>query len=83
MMSKREKLIKKFLAIPIKKDLTFRELRTLFKSLRYEFINADGSRVAFCNKKTGDTFDMHQPHPNDILKVYVVKKVQSKLKEIV
>jgi hypothetical protein len=81
-MTKKEKLLEKFLSKPLKRNLTFRELVPLFQSLGYVLINKDGSRVAFWNKSTGDIFDMHQPHPDDILKLYVVKKVQEKLKDI-
>ena len=81
-MTKKEKLLEKFLSKPLKRNLTFRELVTLFQSLGYELINKEGSRVAFLNKATGDIFDMHQPHPDDTLKLYVEKKVQEKLKDI-
>jgi predicted RNA binding protein YcfA (HicA-like mRNA interferase family) len=81
-MSKKGKLLEKFLSKPLKRSLTFRELITLFQSLGYELVNKEGSRVAFWNKRTGDIFDMHQPHPDDTLKLYVVKKVQEKLENI-
>lgn len=81
-MAKKQKLLDKFLSKPLKRNLTFRELTTLFHILGYELINKEGSRVAFWNKTSGDIFDMHQPHPDDILKLYVVKKVQDKLKDI-
>ena len=81
-MAKKEKLLEKFLSRPLKRNLTFRELVTLFQGLGYELINKEGSRVAFWNKATGDIFDMHQPHPDDTLKLYVVQKVQGKLKDI-
>ena len=81
-MSKKGKVLEKFLSKPLKRNLTFRELITLFQSLGYELVNKEGSRVAFWNKKTGDIFDMHQPHPDDTLKLYVVKKVQEKLENI-
>jgi len=81
-MTKKEKLLEKFLSKPLKRNLTFRELVTIFQSLGSELINKEGSRVAFWNKETGDIFDMHQPHPDDTLKLYVVKKVQEKLKAI-
>ena len=81
-MTKREKLLDKFLSKPLKRNLTFRELTTLFQILGYALINKEGSRVAFWNKATGDVFDMHQPHPDDTLKLYVVKKVQDKLNDI-
>jgi hypothetical protein len=81
-MAKKEKLLKKFLYKPPKRNLTFRELETLFQNLGYEIINKEGSRVAFWNKTTRDIFDLHQPHPDDTLKLYVVKKVQEKLRSI-
>jgi len=81
-MTKREKLLDKFLSKPLKRNLTFRELTTLFHILGYALINKEGSRVAFWNKATGDIFDINQPHPDYILKLYVVKKVQDKLNDI-
>jgi hypothetical protein len=81
-MVKKEKLLERFLSKPLRRNLTFRELVTLFQGLGYELINKGGSRVAFWNKTTGDIFDMHQPYPDDTLKFYVVKKVQDKLKNI-
>jgi hypothetical protein len=81
-MTKKEKLLEKFLSKPLRRNLTFRELVTLFQSLGYELINKEGSRVAFWNEATGDIFDLHQPHPDDTLKLYVVKKVQEKIKFI-
>jgi hypothetical protein len=81
-MAKKEKLLDKFLSKPLKRNLTFRELVTLFQNLGYKLINKEGSRVAFWNEVTGDIFDMHQPHPDDNLKLYVVKKVQEKLTDI-
>ena len=81
-MTKQEKLLEKFFSKPLRRNLTFRELVTLFQGLGYELMNKEGSRVAFWNKATGDIFDLHRPHPDDILKLYVVKKVQEKLKFI-
>ena len=81
-MTKKEKLLEKFLSKPLKRDLTFRELETLFRGLGYELMNREGSRVAFWNKATGDIFDLYRPHPDDTLKFYVVKRVQVKLRFI-
>ena len=81
-MAKKEKLLEKFLSKPLKRNLTFRELVTLFQGLGYVLINKERSRVAFWNKATGDIFDLHQPHPDDTLKLYVAKKVQEKLRDI-
>jgi hypothetical protein len=82
LISKKEKLLEKFLSKPLRRYLTFRELVSLFQGLGYELINKEGSRVALWNRATGDIFDLHQPHADDTLKLYVVKKVQEKLSDI-
>jgi len=81
-MSKKSKLLKKFLAVPIKKDLTFDELKTLLVSCGYIKIEGSGSAVKFYHKKRDDLINLHKPHPSNILKVYLVKQIQKKLKEI-
>ena len=50
-MSKQNKLISKFLEIPPKKDLTFKELSSLLLSLNFEKIEGVGSAVKFYNKE--------------------------------
>ena len=82
-MTKRDKLIEKFLTKPFKKDLTFDELEKLFSILGYNKKEGRGSRVRFTNVETGDVFNMHKPHPENLLKSYVVKEVYDKLKEII
>ncbi len=81
-MSKKEKLLKKFLQNPIKKDLTFSELETLLLSCGYVKIEGNGSAVKFYNKQKDSLINLHKPHPSDILKVYLIKQIQEKLKEI-
>lgn len=78
-MSQQEKLLKKFLAKPILKDLTFRELEALLKSFGYEKKEGSGSRVKFYREKTQDLILLHKPHPRDILKSYVIRQIQEKL----
>ena len=80
-MSKQNKLISKFLKIPPKKDLTFKELSSLLLSLNFEKIEGVGSAVKFYNKEKDLLINLHKPHPSDILKVYLVKQIQIKLKE--
>ncbi|VVH58508.1 hypothetical protein BSPWISOX_786 [uncultured Gammaproteobacteria bacterium] len=46
-MSKKYKLLDRFLIQPIKKDLTFNELKTLLTSLGYQKIQGSRSRVKF------------------------------------
>jgi hypothetical protein len=82
-MSKKDKLLIKFLENPPRKDLTFKELSTLLLSLNFEKIEGAGSAVKFYNKEKDLLINLHKPHPSDILKVYLVKQIQSKLKEII
>ncbi|MFT7003725.1 MAG: putative RNA binding protein YcfA (HicA-like mRNA interferase family) [Sulfurimonas sp.] len=81
-MSKKDKLLKKFLHTPIKKDLTFSELEALLLTLGYSKLEGSGSAVKFFNKEKNSLINLHKPHPNDILKVYLVKQIQEKLREI-
>ena len=81
-MSKKDKLLKKFLARPIKKDLTFAELTTLLIACGYIKIEGAGSAVKFYNKEKDSLINLHKPHPDDILKTYLIKQTQEKLKEI-
>ncbi|MBL6973848.1 MAG: type II toxin-antitoxin system HicA family toxin [Sulfurimonas sp.] len=80
-MSRKDKLLKKFLHIPIKKDLTFSELETLLIAYGYVKIEGNGSAVKFFNKEKDSLINLHKPHPSDILKTYLVKQIQEKLKE--
>lgn len=73
-MSKKQKLLDAFLAKPLKRNLRFQDLAALFQSLGYALISKDASRFSFWNRETGDVFDMHRPHPDDLLKLYVAKK---------
>ena len=82
-MSKKDKLLIKFLENPPRKDLTFKELSTLLLSLNFEQLAGAGSAVKIYNKKKDLLINLHKPHPSDILKVYLVKQIQSKLKEII
>jgi len=79
-MSKKTKLLEKFLEIPPRNDLTFNELETLLISKGYEKIDGKGSRVKFFNKEKDSMINLHKPHPSNILKTYLVKQIQEKLK---
>lgn len=82
-MSKKDKLLIKFLENPPRKDLSFKELTTLLLSLDFEKIEGAGSAVKFYNKEKDLLINLHKPHPSDILKVYLIKQIQTKLKEII
>jgi predicted RNA binding protein YcfA (HicA-like mRNA interferase family) len=81
-MSKKEKLLKKFLEKPPKKDLTFDELETLLVACGYKKLEDKGSAVKFYNEDRDNLINLHKPHPSNILKTYLVKQTQEKLKEI-
>ncbi|MCR1815304.1 type II toxin-antitoxin system HicA family toxin [Aliarcobacter butzleri] len=82
-MSKKDKLLIKFLENPPRKDLTFKELNTLLLSLGFIKIEGAGSAVKFYNEKKDLLINLHKPQPSDILKVYLVKQIQDKLQEII
>jgi hypothetical protein len=80
-MSKKEKLLKKFLLKP--NDFTFKELMTLLKELGYREIRSgksSGSRVAFINESTRHIIRLHKPHPRTILQRYQLDYVEEELK---
>ena len=81
-MSKKDKLLKKFLTIPVKRDLTFDELTTLLIACGFIKIDGAGSAVKFYHKSKDILINLHKPHPNNVLKIYLVKQIQNKIKEI-
>lgn len=81
-MSKKEKLLKKFLTKPVKKNLTFDELSTLLIACSFSKIEGFGSAVKFYNKSKDVLINLHKPHPGNILKTYLVKQIQDKIKEV-
>lgn len=81
-MSKKDKLLKRFLAKPIKNDLTFDELEALLCVLGYKKIQGTGSRVKFFHQQKNNLINLHKPHPSNVLKVYLIRQMQEKLKEL-
>lgn len=78
-MSKKEKLLNKFLELPLRSDLTYLQLEALLLKLGYKKIEGDGSRVKFL--KGDKPIMIHKPHPENILKKYVIKQLQEILGE--
>ncbi len=81
-MSRKDKLLKKFLEIPPKKDLTFEELERLLLSCGYKKLEGKGSAVKFYHAQKDNLIILHKPHPSNVLKTYLIKQIQVKLKEI-
>ncbi len=78
-MSRREKLIERFLTIP--KDFHFDELVMLLKHFGYNEIatgKTSSSRVKFI-KEDGTQIRLHKPHPTGILKEYQLKQIKEVL----
>ena len=79
-MAKLNKLLDKFLQIPIRSDLTYKELETLLIKFGFEKIEGSGSRVKFFRGNI--PIMIHKPHPGNILKRYVVKQLQDILRRL-
>lgn len=80
-MGTKEKLIERFKNQP--KDFTWGELVRLFSILGYKVDNkgkTSGSRVIFV--KGENTYTMHKPHPENVIKHYVMKQVADYLDKL-
>jgi len=80
-MSRRNKLLKRFLAKPA--DFTFAEMSTLLNGFGYDKMRTGktaGSRIGFINKTTGHMIRLHKPHPGHILKKYQMDLVEEALR---
>ncbi len=79
-MSRKEKLIKRFLSQP--KDFTYQEMVTMLSFLGYEEQTkgkTSGSRVRFHNYDKKSIIDIHRPHPANVIKSATMKDVFEKL----
>lgn len=80
-MSKKEKLLERFLSIP--NDFTYQELETLLRHYGFTPDNkgkTSGSRTLFRNKDNRK-IDIHRPHAKSRLKKYQLIIVIEALKE--
>jgi hypothetical protein len=78
-VSKKEKLIKRFLSMP--SDFHFDEMVVLLGYHGFKEVKkgkTSGSRVKFLNEK-GIPMMMHKPHPTGILKQYQLKQIKEVL----
>lgn len=78
-MSRHEKLLARLLSKP--KDFTWDELKSLLTRYGYEMSNGNGSRRKFFHSETKTVISLHEPHPQNIIKAYVIIDVINKLKE--
>ena len=79
-MGKKEKLIERLLKKP--KDFTFEEMVTLLSYLVYELKRGGtGSGVKFVKDGSNEVINFHKPHPNGILKSYIINQIIDKLRK--
>ncbi len=79
-MSRREKLLKRFLAEP--RDFSWRELEALLVGFGYELRSGGrtgGSRVRFVHSENGP-ISLHKPHRGS-LKQYQLEQIRALLEE--
>ncbi len=79
-MSKKEKLVKRLLKLP--KDFTFDEMESLLSYFGYKLKQGNpGSGIKFIKAESNETINFHKPHPNGILKRYILEQVIEKLRK--
>lgn len=79
-MSKKDKLVDRLLKKP--KDFTFEEMKTLLSYFGYELKQSGtGSGVKFFKEGSNEVINFHKPHPNGVLKGYILKQVIEKLRK--
>lgn len=79
-MSQKEKLIAKLLRKP--KDFTFDEMVSLLSYFGYNLKQGGtGSCVKFIREGSSEVINFHKPHPNGILKKYILDQVIDKLRK--
>ena len=75
-MSKIEKLVLRLFSRP--KDFTYAEAKALLRSIGFEEISTgktSGSRVKFQRSTDKVSVLLHRPHPNEIIKLYVIDQL--------
>ncbi|MGA2533148.1 MAG: type II toxin-antitoxin system HicA family toxin [Candidatus Aminicenantales bacterium] len=80
-MSRRQKLLTRFLAKP--RDFTFNELATLLRGYGYREMKegkTSGSRAAFIEEKSKHIIRLHKPHPSKVLKRYQIDDIEREFK---
>ena len=80
-MGSKEKLIERFKKLP--KDFTFEESVSLLGYFGHRQHNkgaTSSSRIRFKNEETGQWIDLHRPHPDSIMKGWMMKTIYQHLK---
>jgi len=80
-MSKHEKLLKKFLSMPV--DFTWQELKSLLSGFGYVQVKTGktgGSRVRFDHQAGIPPIVLHRPHPSPAIKRYQIEQIVQALR---
>ena len=79
-MSQKDTLRDRLLKKP--KDFTFEEMKSLLSYLGYELEQGGtGSGIKFIKDESNEVINFHKPHPNGVLKRYVLEQVIEKLRK--
>jgi hypothetical protein len=79
-MSKKDKLVERLLKKP--NDFTFDEMKSLLSYLGYDLKKGGtGSGVKFIREGSNEVINFHKPHPNGVLKKYVLDQTIEKLRK--
>jgi len=81
-MSKKQKLRDKLFASPEPKTFKWDELITLMSQYGYSLKAGGGSRRKFINPDTEQIVSLHQPHPGNELKPYMVVQAKDAISRI-
>lgn len=79
-MSKKDKLLQRFLEFPT--DFRWEELVALLQGLGFEVLSGTGSRRKFFHPRYSRVLIVHEPHPGNIVKRYVLQQIATTLKEL-
>ena len=79
-MSKKDKLLERLRKKP--KDFTFDEMKSLLSYFGYELKQGGtGSGVKFVKEGSNEVINFHRPHPNGVLKSYILDQIIEKLRK--
>ena len=79
-MSRKDKMINRLLKKP--KDFTFDEMESLLAYFGYKLKQSrTGSGVKFIKEDGNEVINFHKPHPDGILKRYILEQVIEKLRK--
>jgi predicted RNA binding protein YcfA (HicA-like mRNA interferase family) len=79
-MSRNDKLLSRLKTKP--KDFTWAELVKILSSKGFKLFKGKGSRRKFIHEDSKTIIIAHDPHPDHVIKEYLIKEILTKLDEI-